>query len=235
MPELEWDALEREIRDLANRISQIEAHLGLAAHTAESLPATIQASAATAPPDLASIFPLAGRALLGLAGAYLLRSLTESGGIAHATGVAAGILYAMAWLVWAARTPAARRLEAAVHSLTSVLILSPLLWEATLNFHAISTWTAAAMLIAFGIFGLAVSWRKNLLIVATISVLAVLGTSGALLLATHDLSPFTTVFLAMAAAVEISACLDHWLSERWRCFCAVRRAADVYPAKAIKT
>jgi hypothetical protein len=43
----------------------------------------------------------------------------------------------------------------------------------------------------------------------------VLGTSGALLLATHDIPPFTTVFLVMAAAVEASACLDHWLNERW--------------------
>jgi hypothetical protein len=224
MPQPESDALEREVRDLAKRVSEIEAHLGLAELRAGSpTPAPIQASPAAAPPELASILPLAGRALLGLAGAYLLRSLTESRSISPGAGVAAGILYAMAWLVWAARTPALRQLEAAVHSLTAVLILSPLLWEATLDFHAISTWTAAAMLIAFGVFGLAVSWRKNLLIVATIPVLAVLGTSGALLLATHDLSPFTTVFLAMAAAVEVSACLDHWLSERW----LAAAAADV--------
>jgi len=90
-----------------------------------------------------------------------------------------------------------------------------LLWEATLKFHAISTWAAGVMLIAFGVFGLAVSWRKNLSVVATIATLAVLGTTGALLLATHDLPPFTTVFLVIAAAVEASACLNHWLSERW--------------------
>ena len=34
-------------------------------------------------------------------------------------------------------------------------------------------------------------------------------------MATHDVLPFTLVFLAIAAAVEASACLDHWLSERW--------------------
>ena len=64
-------------------------------------------------------------------------------------------------------------------------------------------------------FGLAVSWRKDLLIVATIATLAGLGTAAALLMATHDVLPFTFVFLAIAAAVEVSACLDHWLSERW--------------------
>jgi hypothetical protein len=125
------------------------------------------------------------------------------------------MLYAILWLVWAARTPGSRRLEAALHSLTSVLVLCPLLWESTLRFHAASTWTAGAILLFFTIFSLAVSWRKNLLIVATIATLAGLGTAAALLIATHDVLPFTLVFLAIAAAVEVSACLNHWLSERW--------------------
>jgi len=129
--------------------------------------------------------------------------------------VGVGLLYAILWLVWAARTPAARRLEAALHSLTSVLVLAPLLWEATLRFHTVSTWTAGAILLFFTVFGLAISWQKDLLIVATIATLAGLGTAAALLLATHDVLPFTFVFLAIAAAVEASACLDHWLSERW--------------------
>ena len=130
-------------------------------------------------------------------------------------GVAIGLVYAIIWLVWAARTPAEQRLETALHSLTCVLVLAPLLWEATARFHAISTWTAGVILLAFTVFGLAVSWRKDLLIVATIAMLAGLGTSAALLVATHDVLPFTFVLLAIAAAVEVSACLDHWLSERW--------------------
>jgi hypothetical protein len=162
-----------------------------------------------------STLPILGRALLGLAGAYLLRALTESGTFSPQAGVAIGLLYALLWLVWAARTPAPLRIETAFLSLTSVLVLSPLLWEATLRFHAISTWTAGAILLLFTVFGLAVSWRKDLLIVATITTLAGLGTAAGLLMATHDVLPFTFVFLAIAAAVEASACLNHWLSERW--------------------
>ena len=119
------------------------------------------------------------------------------------------------WLFWAARTPSTDRLETAIHSLTAVLVLCPLLWEATLHFHAISTWAAAALLVLFVLFGLAVSWRKNLLTVATIVTLAGLGDPAGLLIATHDVVPFTLVFLAIAAAVETSSCLEHWLSERW--------------------
>ena len=220
MPQIEpaaaqdWSGLQREIQDLALRVAEIERRLEIPALTGAGLPA----AAPDASPILiapSAVLPLAGRALLGLAGAYLLRALTESAVLSYGGGVALGILYAVLWLVWAARTPAERRLETAIHSVTSVLVLCPLLWEATLRFHVISTWTAGAILLSFTVFALAVSWRKSLLVIATIAMLAALGTAAGLLLATHDVLPFTFVFLGAAAAVEVSACLDHWLSERW--------------------
>jgi hypothetical protein len=206
MPQPDWEDLER-------RIARIEQHLRIGAEIRAEPSVPI---APRAPPQIdAAFFPIVGRCLLGLAGAYLLRALTEAGKLAPGTGVAAGILYALLWLVWAARTPGAHRLETALRSLTAALVLCPLLWEATINFHVLSTWAAGAVLLLFTIFGLGVSWRKNLLIVATIATLAGLGAAAALLIATHDVVPFTLVFLAIAAAVEISACLEHWLSERW--------------------
>ena len=228
MPQPEWDALAEEVRDLRTRVARMEMALGMAAHAApgpEGTPAPPGSDAAepatVSPPapgildSPTSLLPVLGRALLGLAGAYLLRALTEGGTFSPRMGVAVGLVYAMLWLVWAARTPAAHRLETALHGLTSVLVLSPLLFEATTRLHAISTWAAGALLLAFTLFGLAVSWRKDLLIVATFATLAGLGTSAALLLATHDVLPFTLVFLAIALAMEVSACLNHWLSERW--------------------
>src|ERR1035437_6342869 len=206
----------------------MEMAMGMAAHAAPPDAAEAPIGAATVrerfpasdpPPSLldspTSLLTVIGRALLGLAGAYGLRVLTEGGTFSPRTGVAVGLVYAMLWLVWAARTPAARRLEAALHGLTSVLVLSPLLFEAPTRLHAISAWTAGSLLLAFTLFGLAVSWRKDLLIVATFATLAGLGTSAALLWATHDVLPFTFLFLAIALAMEVSACLNHWLSERW--------------------
>jgi len=206
MSQPEWEEIER-------RVARIERQLGLAQQVAGPNPPL---PAAERPKlETTALLPVLGRALLGLAGAYLLRALTESGTLPHQVGVAVGLAYAVMWLVWAARTPAAQRLEAALHSLTAVLVLAPLLWEAALRFHAISTWTAGGILLFFTVFGLAVSWRKDLLIVATIATLAGLGTAAALLVATHDVLPFTGVILAIAAAVEACACLDHWPSERW--------------------
>ena len=208
--------LEHELAALAQRVAAIEERLGInAMAAAEEQAGPVAAAAGESPADPTELLPAFGRALLGLAAAYLLRAVTESGSLPGRMGVALGIIYAIAWLVWAARTPAERRIQAALHSLTAVLVLAPLLWEATLRFHAISNWTAGGLLLFFTIFGLAVSWRKNLLIVATIATLAGVGTSCALLVASHDVLPFTFVLLAIAAAVESSACLDHWLSERW--------------------
>ncbi len=214
MPQPDWEGLESEVRNLADRVARIEHELGLSRREAPVAPPA-QSGGISEPSAAAPLTPILGRAVLGLAGAYLLRAFTESGSVTAAIGVAIGLVYAILWLVWAARTPAANRLEAATHSLTSVLVLCPLLWEATLRFHAIRTGTAGVVLLFFTLFGLAVSWRKDLLIVATIATLVGLGTASALLVATRDVLPFLLVLLAIAAAVEISACLEHWVSERW--------------------
>lgn len=215
MPQPEWESLEREVRSLAERVASLERHAGL--RTAAT-PAPVSAPEILADHPLAempALLPVVGRAVLGLAGAYLLRALTESGTLSPQVGIGAGIVYALGWLGWAARSPAVERLKTAIHSLTAVLVLAPLLWEATIRFHVIGPWQAAAVLLVFAVFGMAISWRKSLLIVSTFATLAALGTAAALLLATHDVLPFTFLFLAVAAAIEASACLDHWLSERW--------------------
>ena len=111
--------------------------------------------------------------------------------------------------------PDERKLATTVYTLTAVSILSPLLWESTLRFNLVTAREASLILVAFTLIGLVVSWRKNLVIVATLSTLAGLSTAAGLLVATHDVLPFIFVFLAVAAAVEACACLNHWLGVRW--------------------
>jgi len=150
-----------------------------------------------------------------LAGAYLLRAIAESGAVPAKVVFAAATLYAVAWLLWASRAHAGRRLSTTLYSLTAALILAPLLWEATVRFHTVTPWQTSVILVAFTLIGLAVSWRQDLLVVTTISILTGIGTAGALLIATYDVLPFAFVFLAIAAAVETCACLSRWLGERW--------------------
>jgi hypothetical protein len=219
MTQPEWDALSGQVRDLQARVARIEHELGFddvrtpLRGTDDRILSSVMPESPVIPPAQLSV--LVGRALLGLAAAYLLRAFTESGMLPGRIGVGVGVIYAMLWLVWAARTPTDQRVETALHGLTSALVLSPLVFEAVSRFHAISSWSAAALLVAFTVVGLCLSWRKDLLIVATFATLASVGTAAALLIVTHDALPFTFAFLAIAAAVELAACLNHWLSERW--------------------
>ena len=224
----DWDEFRRVMRDLETRVAQLEVRLGTVGQALSPGQACGAAASAPVPQDTASALPahvvlaagagavpIAGRALLGIAGAYVLRALTESHALPQQAGVSAGIFYSMLWLAWAARVAQARRVEAVLYSLTSALILAPLLWESTVRFHAVSTWAVAFVLLLFTVFGPVISWRRKLLSVATIATLTGVLSAAALLIGTYDLVPFTVLLLAIAAAVEISACLEHWLSERW--------------------
>ena len=51
----------------------------------------------------ANIFPLLGRAMLGIAGAYVLRAVAEAGVMPKILVAAVAIAYSFAWLTWAAR------------------------------------------------------------------------------------------------------------------------------------
>jgi len=206
--------LQQRVRSLEQRVESQAADSNPEGGSAEAVFAGGPSLAVTAA-ETAGAAPVLGKALLAIAGAYLLRAVTESGALPQTAGAVLGIAYAMLWLFLAARASGQRRLVIAVHGLTAVMVLAPLLWEMTVRFHVLSTWATASVLIAFSVFGLAVSWRGNLDIVAWITTVAGLFTATALLLATRDVVPFALALLAIATAVEFSACRDHWLGERW--------------------
>jgi hypothetical protein len=233
MMQADLDDLRQQVRNLADRVARLEASLALRpegsltqdAGAPQNAPfEVLEVGTSFFPvPQSTPILPVLGAATLGLAGAYLLRAIAESGIIPSKLVFAAAALYAVAWLLWAARAHAGRRLAAILYSLTAVLILSPLLWEATVRFHTVSPWQTSVILVAFNLIGLTVSWRKDLLVVATISTVAGVGTAAALLVATCDVLPFIFAFLAIAAAIETCACFNHWLGDRW----LVAAAADL--------
>jgi len=223
MMQADLDDLRQQVRNLTDRVARLEASLGVhpdapvmrdagaprdvprqekdvgARH---DVPGRDEEETASSPvPETSRVLPILGGAMLGFAGAYLLRAIAESGVIPAKLAVAVAALYAVAWLLWAPRAHAGRRLATILYSLTAALILSPLLWEATVRFHTISPWQTSVILVAFALIGLSVSWRKDLLVVATISTVVGIGTAAALLVATYDVLPFTFAFLAIAAAI----------------------------------
>ncbi|MBL8231615.1 MAG: hypothetical protein JNL98_24170 [Bryobacterales bacterium] len=216
----DWDSLQRRVRELERRVAYLEGEKRNEPETS-MVPQPVAVSGpgeAVSQPavlvDAASAVPVLGRSLLALAGAYLLRALTEMGALPAGVGITVGIAYATVWLGLAARTAPERKLNSIMYSLASVLILTPLIWEATVRFKVSPTALSAFILTSFTVLGLAISWRRNLTYIAWIATLAGVLTAVGLIFATFDLMPFTFGLLAIAAAVEASACFEHWLKER---------------------
>ena len=222
--------LTQQVQDLQRRVLNLEARLG-AAVAKTQLPATETAAPpAPAPPaflpaafDLPSnMVALLGRMLIAIAGAYVLRTLTEWGVLPAAAGVALGLIYALIWLVVAARLPGQEKIAAVLSCSTSVLIMAPLIWEATVRLKVMSSVTSSAVLAAFALIALALGSRTQYRTIATIAGLSSIAMAFALLLAQDDIVPFTAALLVVAAAMEFAACRD--LQPGARAFAAL--AAD---------
>jgi len=158
--------------------------------------------------------PVLGKAVLGIAGAYLLRAIAESGAVPKLPILLIAIVYAGVWMVWAVRTHAANRFASVTYGITSALILSPLLWESTVRFQVLPSAFTAIVLVGFVVLALALAWRRNLQLIPWVATLAAVITALALIIATHELVPLTAALLAVALATEAAACMEHRLSLR---------------------
>ena len=169
-------ALER----LAERLDELEERVSVlehppAARKPDSSPhAEIMPEpqvAATAPATQSgNMFPVMGRAMLGIAGAYLLRAVAESGAVPRIAVVAAGIAYAFLWLVWAGLAREGPRLKSSIYACTSALILAPMLWELTLDFHLLPVSVTAGVLCAYAAAALALGWKRDIAPVLRVSL-----------------------------------------------------------------
>jgi hypothetical protein len=160
------------------------------------------------------VFPVLGKAMLGIAGAYLLRAVAESGSFPKLAVVVLALAYAGMWLVWAARVPAQAHFASTVYATTAALILAPMLWELTLRFEVLPTSATAAVLGVFVVTAYALAWKRGLALVVWVVNIAAVFTALALLIATHDLVPFISALLLMALAGEVASGRKHWLGIR---------------------
>jgi len=215
------DQLSERVRNLERRVSALE---GKPATATPAPPVSAKtARSGSRPPETWRGFPapnlpaevaVFGKAVLGIAGAYLLRAVAESGTIPKLPVLLLAIIYAGMWLVWAARTHAANRFASIAYAITSALILSPLLWESTVRFQVLSPVFTAAVLVAFVVLALALAWRQNLQAIPWVATLAAVATALAIVIATQDLVPFTAGLLAVALVTEVVVCFGQPLSVR---------------------
>ncbi len=205
------EELIQTVDDLRRRVAALER---------QSLPAPSSAAPSVefsgTPVDLSTgLLAALGRLLLGIAGAYLLRAITEAALLPQLAGTIAGLLYAAAWLASPIILRSANRLIVAFQALTAALIAGPLLWEATVRFHSLTPAGAAAALALLIVFGQVVAWRRDLSVVAGISGAGGSAIAIVLIIATLNPVPFAIALLIAAAMIESGAARDRAVGLRW--------------------
>jgi hypothetical protein len=211
------ESLERRVARLESRSVVEDAESGIR----EPAPrAAGQAALAPSGPAPAPAIPhpggplwhLTGRTLLVLAGAFLLRSLTDAGTLAPRAGLTLGLLYAATWFVLAARDAhRGRRREATWHGITAAFIGYPLICETTVSLDLLSPQSAAACLLLMTALGLGVALRWRLRAVAWAVSLATLGSLAVLYAATPARMLFAVLVLVAGGGTL-------WLAYVWRLF-----------------
>ncbi|MGA3295714.1 MAG: hypothetical protein ABSE45_17245 [Candidatus Acidiferrales bacterium] len=212
------EQLSARVKELERRISALEhpwqihsPHLEPPAAPATAGLGSGEALAAQPQPGVFSVF---GRAVLGIAGAYLLRAAAESGIFPLWIAVTLALCYAAAWLAWAAWPGPQTRLVRYSYAITAALILSPLLWEVTVRFRMIEPRVAAAVLAAFALLAMTLAWRRNVSPVIWVGMLTAVITALILMAATRAPVPFTLALLVMALLSEFAASQGRWSALR---------------------
>lgn len=219
------EALEGELRRLAGRVDSLEASgAGPRPLAAEALPPSpsIRPDASVVPKVVADAEPaqgtlaLVGRTILALAGAYLIRALTDAGMLSPLAGVALGLAYALAFYVLADRAGArGEPVSASFHGVAGGLVAYPLLWETSTRLGLVAPATALTALVGVFAAGSAVATRRRLTFVAWFGTGMALGVVAALLVASRELLAAVLTLLVLAAILEALAFRDLWLGLRW--------------------
>lgn len=199
-------ALQQAMEGLEARVGKLEALVGgakidpVAAEDARGSGATTGDHETDGEPTLAEIAERAGAnigagliggILLVLAGAFLLRSLTEGEVLPRVAGVASGLAYSAAWAV-ICHLLGKRGLRGAASAsgLASSLVAFPMIWEATARYQVLSPWIAAGLLVVAGLVLLAIAERHRLAPVSGAAVLGIGSVSLVLMFATRRPEPF---------------------------------------------
>ena len=210
--------LDARLENLERRVSALEGRPQPAIPSAReaALPGlATPATQAAVLPQTENVFSVAGKAMLGIAGAYVLRAIAESGSFPKLAVVVLALAYAAMWLVWSARAPAHAPITRVAFAATAALILVPMLGELTLRFQVLPAFVTAGLLSAFVLGAFVLAWRGNLASVVWVTAGAAALTALALMILSRDLAPYIVALLVMATSSEFAAATDHWPSLRF--------------------
>ncbi len=175
-----------------------------------------------------------GRTLLVLAGAFVLRALTDNQTIPGWLGVALGFAYAATWIGLADR--AARggaTVSAAVHGLAALVIAFPLLFEAASRFKLLSPTAAVAALALVTSVLLGVAARRRLQALAWTAALGGVVTAVALMVLGGRMVPGTLFLVLLGVECLWLAYVLDWHAIRWPVAVAADLAVIALSVRAV--
>ncbi len=224
--------LEARLADLADVVARLEGRVAALERSGvavtggrrSAVEAALDRSARPPRPDEGSfgaadatrVLSLGGRTLLVLAGAFVLRALTDSGRIPAWMGVGLGFLYAGAWIVMADRAAhAGQALSAGFHAVSVVIIGFPLLFEGATRFRLFSPVQAALLLAALTAAALVLSVRRTLPALAWVVSLGGVATAIALMAAAGRLVPGAVYLVVLGVATLWLGYVRDWTGLRW--------------------
>lgn len=225
------EELERKVEALTRAVEELRAKVDTPAKPAAAARSEVDVAALLAeapkePPRTVSApavptvaeptLPLLGRTLLVMAGAFVIRALTDREVVPRGPGVALGLAFAAVWAALAWRDGArGRRQSATFHGLAVALIGYPLVVETGSRLAVLSGEVAAACLLAVTGALVATAWQHRVPLLGWLAVLGGGGSAGALLFATSTPAPFRVVLWAVAVASLAMADIRGWHGPRW--------------------
>jgi hypothetical protein len=214
--------LESRVAYLSDRVASLEQRLDRVEERSPRAVAAAPDHSILEPPvdfekiRLQYVLGLAGRTLVVLGGAYLLRALTESHLLTASAGVGLGILYGAPWLLLASRAAArGAQLDAFVHALTAALIGYPLVWEATLRFNVLSAPQSAALLATLTAGAFVLSHARSLPGLAWVTTIGTIMSAVGLAIGTGDWIAYTVLAIAVGVGTVWLGYTRDWIALRW--------------------
>jgi hypothetical protein len=222
--------LEARLADLADALERLESRVAALEQAGPQRRSAAQAAlnrSAAAPPrdgeraidgaQATRILSLGGRTLLVLAGAFILRAVTEAGTVPAWAGVGLGFAYAGVWMLMADRAGhAGQTLSAAFHAVSVVIIGFPLLFEAATRFHLFPPAGAAAVLTALTGAALLLATRRSLPSLAWVVTLGGMATAVSLMQKSGgQLVPGALYLVLLGIATLWIGYVRDWTGLRW--------------------
>lgn len=242
---------------MSDRVSELEARVAALSQSVERLEGRLAAVEGRprqrAPTSLTALIPddpaadarsvaaiggsvsFVGRTMLVLAGAFLLRALTDAGTLPISLGVTLGLAYAGTWIVLADRASAAgKRASAGFHGIAAIVIGYPLLFEALNRFHLLSPAQVCALLVVLSGVALAVAARRRFEALAWFAALGGAATAIAIVPFGGRIAPSALYLVLLGVATLWLGYVRDWVYLRWPIALAANVAVVALALRAVR-